>query len=398
MKKIFTSVLFLAAIKFSFAQTILTQWNFTNESTNPNVGAGTISYLGGITTVASVSGYNGSSVEGTALNTTSYPAANVGSGTAGVAFMSSTNGRSGITVSYDVRHSTSPSKYSQIFYTVDGGNWTLFDIEPSNTTITNTMDGAAISIDATNNMIVNANSNTWGRINLNMSAIAGINDNPNFGFKVVTVFDPANNTSYTGTLNPYASTGTIRFDNVTINYSSVLPLNLTSFKAAYNGRSAQLTWTSANEVNVKGFSIEKSGNGNQFTEVGFVAAKNASLTNTYTFADARLLNGANHYRLKMVDKDGASRYSNVVTLNSRNTISAQVFPNPTRGNLIVSHPVAQSGSTIRLVNLAGKTIKNLRVETGAIQTSLNVSSLATGNYLVVFINSGEQSVTKFTRL
>jgi hypothetical protein len=99
----------------------------------------------------------------------------------------------------------------------------------------------------------------------------------------------------------------------------------------------------------------------------------------------------------MTDLDGAVKYSAVLIVNNRRTMSAQVFPNPTRGNLNISHPKALTGALINVLAADGRQVKTYKVEQGSIQTNLNLSELRNGNYMLVFDNDGIKSTTKFVK-
>jgi len=79
---------------------IITRWTFEGDTTDPAIGSGTASLIGG--TTASFAIGNGS---GRGWNTTSYPAQGTGSGTAGVQFMVSTLNYENIVISFDHRAS-----------------------------------------------------------------------------------------------------------------------------------------------------------------------------------------------------------------------------------------------------------------------------------------------------
>ncbi|HEY1201766.1 MAG TPA: FG-GAP-like repeat-containing protein, partial [Niastella sp.] len=66
-----------------------------------------------------------------------------------------------------------------------------------------------------------------------------------------------------------------------------LPVNLISFKAAWlsKGKSAQLTFVTDNESDVCCYHIQKSSDGVNFTTIGTVASKNATVQTTYGFTD-----------------------------------------------------------------------------------------------------------------
>ena len=53
---------------------------------------------------------------------------------------------------------------------------------------------------------------------------------------------------------------------------------------------AQLTWSTATEVNNKGFEIEKSSDGQSFAGIGFVGGNGtSSLVSNYRFTDIKVL-------------------------------------------------------------------------------------------------------------
>jgi hypothetical protein len=206
------------------------------------------------------------------------------------------------------------------------------------------------------------------------------------------------NATMTGTMTSIATAAANNaFRGAAMTPQTALPLTLTSFKASLLGSTARLNWTSQNEVNVKGFSVEKSLNGTTFSEIAFVKAKNGASANTYSAEDANVKAGVNYYRLKMVDVDGAVRYSNIVSLSNKGSIKAEVFPNPAFSTLTVSHNKAELGAVIRVMSIEGKQVKFIPVEAGAVQTALSVNDLVKGNYLLVYEANGEKTTTKFSK-
>ena len=177
---------------------------------------------------------------------------------------------------------------------------------------------------------------------------------------------------------------------------TTLPLNLTTFKAIMDGGKVSLSWNSVNEVNVKGFSVEKSLNGIKFSEISFVNANNRS-TNSYSSNDENVKAGVNYYRLKMIDLDGSYRYSNIVTVSRKSEIFVDVFPNPVVNSITVRHDKSLNKANITVVTMDGRQVKTVPVEAGAIQTSFSLSELVKGNYMVIFSNNGEKSVVKFSK-
>ncbi|MFY7963504.1 MAG: choice-of-anchor V domain-containing protein [Chitinophagaceae bacterium] len=97
-----------------------------------------------------------------------------------------------------------------------------------------------------------------------------------------------------------------------------LPIELNSFKAVLDNNNVVLKWQTANEVNSNYFDVERSDDGQFFFSIGKVdASGNSSVPVFYNFTDTKLTNNNGSqifYRLKLVDKDGTSRYSNNVSI------------------------------------------------------------------------------------
>jgi hypothetical protein len=78
---------------------------------------------------------------------------------------------------------------------------------------------------------------------------------------------------------------------------------------------------------------------------------------------------------------------NTVGLTEMNNIEMNVFPNPTKGNLTITIPENGNGS-IRITDIAGKTIVENNVIFVNNQTTINTDNLETGIYIVnVIVNS-----------
>lgn len=118
---------------------------------------------------------------------------------------------------------------------------------------------------------------------------------------------------------------------VTVNMVT-LPVQLIDFTGHRNGDRFLLSWTTAAEVNLDHFEVERSSNGQTFTQLGIVAGTGGGTgTTAYQFPDNQPLNARSYYRLKIVDADGSFVYSPVLTfkgLAAAATGIALTAPNP----------------------------------------------------------------------
>lgn len=182
---------------------------------------------------------------------------------------------------------------------------------------------------------------------------------------------------------------------------TTLPVTLVDFSATRQGGSVQLNWTTASEQNSKNFMVQRSNSSsaNTWTTIAMLAAAGTSTSITkYAVVDNNISKGNNYYRLRSADIDGNYSISNVKLVYFDETFSKpiRVFPNPFQNNLTLTG--AQQGSTIMLVDLAGKIIKKQQA-TGYDMDQLGISSLESGVYLLKIIAAdGNTSTIKLNKL
>jgi hypothetical protein len=87
----------------------------------------------------------------------------------------------------------------------------------------------------------------------------------------------------------------------------------------------------------------------------------------------------------------------VVSVNGKIPTKISVFPNPVTNNLVLSHPKALDGAVIRIVSLNGTAVALYNVQKDAVQTSVDVSKLAKGSYIVVYRNGQQQQTIKIIK-
>lgn len=158
----------------------------------------------------------------------------------------------------------------------------------------------------------------------------------------------------TSDTNTYANRFSIVFK------PSALPLKFTAFNATKSTYNILVSWSTADEANVSGYTVEKSTDGKTFAEANIQTAKNATAAN-YSWLDENAVNGSNYYRIKVVGKDGSSIYSNVVSVQfTIHNSQLSIFPNPvtaTSFNLLLEG-VATGMYNLRFVNTLGQAVMN----------------------------------------
>lgn len=227
---------------------------------------------------------------------------------------------------------------------------------------------------------------------------------------VYTATIPAPATSSTSKYYVFTSTATnlstaseidktlsvIRYDdNAGANYSAniVLPISLQYFNGVLKNNAIALSWKTTSEINASSFDVEKLTVSN-FTKIGSVAATNNSGGSTYSFTDNS--NATSTYRLKLVDKDGAAKYSSAITVNASTTAvnSVKLYPTIINDNAFTINFNQQvSGkATIKVLAVNGKTLQQtiLDINAGTTTIKQQLPSLQKGTYIVAITTNEEQ--------
>ncbi|MCC6541446.1 MAG: T9SS type A sorting domain-containing protein [Flavobacteriales bacterium] len=158
-----------------------------------------------------------------------------------------------------------------------------------------------------------------------------------------------------------------------------LPVELLYFKAELIPLAEVATqWATATERNNDHFEVERSIDGILFERIGEMAGQgNAEITHTYTLVDHQPAPGLNYYRLKQVDLDGSSTYSEVQAVMVEHE-EWTVYPNPAHDHVSIK---GYEGSLRDLVihDAGGRRVPLPQGE--ARDGRLDVSTLARGIYI-----------------
>lgn len=175
-----------------------------------------------------------------------------------------------------------------------------------------------------------------------------------------------------------------------------LPVKFSGFDAKKEGSGVRLTWNVETEENLAGYQVEKSNDGTRFSTIGTVQAEGRS---SYSFVDAQPLTGKTFYRIKSLDIDGKYQYSPVASLNGgKSSLVLKAFPLPVVNKITIQHTAANALTRISISAEDGRIIKSIMPAKGAIQTSVDLSSIKAGLYFVRFDNgNGEVETLKLMK-
>ncbi len=261
---------------------------------------------------------------------------------------------------------------------------------------------------------------TWDVANTNVAPVncqtVNVKLTTDGGNTFVTVANALPNTGAATITMPDVQTTTARLyieaaDNIFYDVSDVnftvsqaVPVELASFSAVSNNGTIKLEWTTATETNNKGFFIERSLDGNEFLTTGFVEGKGTTTRfSEYVFSEKLTQSGNYTYRLKQVDYDGSSSFSNEVEVELANpaTFSLdQNYPNPFNPSTSISFSLPEASSVkIVVYDVLGNKITELlngNLALGYHKLNFDAGKLNSGLYLYTITaqsNSGQSFST-----
>lgn len=219
---------------------------------------------------------------------------------------------------------------------------------------------------------VASNLNTRGRVGvmednyLHTSKPIDLNGTTRFNFSVTS--DPASKAS---------DRFTLIFSNASL---GLLPLTFTSTSAFQQKNSVAIDWKTSNENNVKQFDVERSTDGNHFEKATDLKANNSAFNN-YHWEDNNPADGNNFYRVRSVEIDGKTKYSDIMKVYiAKGKQNINIFPNPATGNNLNLQLSNQPAGIyeVRLLNSFGQTfmVKSIQHPGGSstekLRPSLNI--------------------------
>jgi len=176
--------------------------------------------------------------------------------------------------------------------------------------------------------------------------------------------------------------------------STLLPVTLISWSAsAPSEDQALLKWTATDAVNFDHYIIQRSTDGQSFQDIHTISSSiTGGTTQDYSYTDLFSYDGTLYYRLEMVDVDGKTNYSNVVSLISHTTKTVRLYPTIVENNSIfVESPTTIRQARLEIFDMNGRKLqeKSWSVLEGRqpVTVSSNGGTLPAGAYLARLSNS-----------
>jgi len=178
----------------------------------------------------------------------------------------------------------------------------------------------------------------------------------------------------------------------TINVSGALPVTLSAFNVIAAGATASIQWRTVNEQNIAFYSIKRSSDGTNFTDIGQVKAVNKTGSNTYSFTDKSILNSDKYvyYYIDIIDKDGSHTSSAIQSFKNvfaKATLLRRYLPTRVSGtdHLMLQFYADKAGKMeVKLFNTSGALVKQTQMSAveGINSGHFHTGALAAGTYIL----------------
>jgi choice-of-anchor B domain-containing protein len=173
-----------------------------------------------------------------------------------------------------------------------------------------------------------------------------------------------------------------------LRFNGNIPVELTSFSAFVDNNNVTLNWSTSTEKNNLGFEIQRK-NASDFYTIGFVEGNGTTTEiKNYSFTDRNLQMGNYNYRLKQVDFDGKTSFSEEVNVEVTSPASfslSQNYPNPFNPSTNIKFSIPTSGYVnLSVYNVVGEKVGEIVNEIlpeGEYSTTFDAKNLPSGIYI-----------------
>ena len=178
---------------------------------------------------------------------------------------------------------------------------------------------------------------------------------------------------------------------------SVLPAELIEFTGELIRNKTLLYWSSASEINVSGYEIQRSNNARDWDAFQFVPANNRP--SRYQEWDTKPFIGYTYYRLKIIDQDGSFSYSNIIDVQREHVPVSVLYPNPGTGQIHFEfNTSANRNIEIVVLDFLGRVIHQESIHSqvdGISTTTIELKDFPPGTYYLWSKNGFQSEIIPF---
>lgn len=174
---------------------------------------------------------------------------------------------------------------------------------------------------------------------------------------------------------------------------NALPVELLEFTAKpMNNDAVDVNWITTSEINNDYFVVQRSKDGVNYSPIDSVDAYgngNSIEQQSYGLLDYQPYSGISYYRLKQVDFDNTTSYSNIEIVNFEGLEIIGLYPNPSDGEINITIKSSQSGPVkLTIYDAIGKAVHYKEFEVIEGNTHISDETIqANGKYFISLATS-----------
>ncbi|MBK9637645.1 MAG: T9SS type A sorting domain-containing protein [Bacteroidetes bacterium] len=228
---------------------------------------------------------------------------------------------------------------------LDNGSWSVLPLGSGNVDMNMTLYNRTYTNASTAFTIMQNQSGSWAIPSMTMGACGS---------------PPVTAVMRTGISQSFTAGTSVGFG--TAQGSSALPVTLLAFSAEAAGNDIECKWSTASEVNNRGFEVQRATDPDHFATIGWVEGNGTTnLLKSYKFLDEEVVaNKIYYYRLRQVDFDGQFTFTKIIAciIKDNGAVLVEAFPNPYREATTIRYMLTRSSMiTIEVMDATGKIVK-----------------------------------------
>jgi len=174
----------------------------------------------------------------------------------------------------------------------------------------------------------------------------------------------------------------------------ILPIELSAFRAQIVGSIVHLNWTTQSELANNYFTVQKTADLETIKDVVTISGAGTSTTFlNYSAIDNNPYNGISYYRLKLVDINGETSYSDWVLIDWLHKDDLVLLPNPSDAMMTIQLPDINDDTDVKIFNMLGELVYRKDLTNHPASLSVDVSPFLNGMYMI-FIESKAESTKR----
>jgi len=165
-------------------------------------------------------------------------------------------------------------------------------------------------------------------------------------------------------------------------FGNPLPVKFIGFTVTRDQKNVLVQWSTAEEMNVNFFELERSTDGKTWSTIAYMAASgNTNKVKDYSYTDHNFTAALGYYRIREVDMDGREMFTAIRTIRLETDLAPAVQIASVQNRVLLQFPVPVKGSVlVQFIGINGQLVGQQVISNPVGQVILDPG--VRGNYIV----------------